>query len=76
MQCHLCYKIFQYQKITPLCEDVGETCCIMAAICGTDMPCLQQIFAVSYFELSFIDRLYILTFWRQNYFFNFSTPCI
>jgi hypothetical protein len=60
MHCHLCWKMFQYQKITPLCEDVRETCHIMAAICGSDMSCLQQIFLVSYFQLSFIDHLYIL----------------
>jgi len=60
MQCHLCWKIFQYRKITALREDVGETCHIIAAICGSDMSCLQQIFLLSYFHLSFIDHLYIL----------------
>jgi len=60
MQCHFCRKIFQYRKITALREVVGETCHIMVAICGSDMSCLQQIFLVSYFQLSFIDHLYVL----------------
>jgi len=36
---------------------------------------LSQFFKV-FIWLSPVDTAFLLTFWRRNYFFNFSTPCI